>query len=83
MENVEQSLLAIEVSDNEAMFVQILILIYIFFGFSIISEHFLLPTVIQIKDDLQISERLAGSTFIAIGGCLSEMVSNMQIVSDI
>lgn len=59
---------------------KLLILFFIFIGFSVICEKYLIRVIQQIQIKFGISDRLAGSTIIAFSGCISEIASNMRIV---
>lgn len=59
---------------------KLLILFFIFIGFSVICEKYLIRVIQEIQNKFGISDRLAGSTIIAFSGCISEIASNMRIV---
>ena len=76
-----------EFSGSGGMFVEIVILIYIFCGFGVICDKFLIPAIEKIKERYisfdfryNISERLAGATILALGSSISEIASNMNSV---
>jgi cation:H+ antiporter len=69
-----------ELAGSGGMFVEIVILIYIFCGFGVICDKFLIPAIEKIKEKYNISERLAGATILALGSSISEIASNMNSV---
>jgi Ca2+/Na+ antiporter len=66
--------------DTSGIFFELVILVYIFCGFAVMCDKYLIPAIEKIKDRYGISERLAGSTILALGSSVSFIASNMNAV---
>jgi Ca2+/Na+ antiporter len=65
---------------SDSILFEIILLVYIFCGFAVMCDKYLIPAIEKIKERYGISERLAGSTILALGSSISFIASNMNAV---
>ena len=66
-----------ELEGTGGIIVEVIVLIYIFFGFGITCDKFLIPAIERIKEKYNMSERLAGATILALGSSILEIATNL------
>ncbi len=69
-----------ELEGTGGIIVEIFILLYVFCGFGVICDKYLIPAIERIKEKYNMSERLAGATILALGSSISDIASNLNAI---